>query len=240
MAEKHASNSGLSWVTVAFIGGVALNADRVPLWVPVAALTFVAWRWLATTRPLWLPRTLTRGVLALILVGGVLIRFHTLNGLTAGTALLVLMGSIKLLETRTERDQLIVIGAALFLLLAACLDRQSLLRTPLYLVQAWVCCAALAVVAHGPAGSFHGRAALKLAARSLAFATPLAVVLFVFFPRLPGAFWSIPKSEEAVTGLSDVMSPGSITNLTNSYDVAFRAWFDAAPPPPQLPRLKRS
>ena len=72
-------------------------------------------------------------------------RFRTLNGLTAGTALLILMGAIKLLETRAQRDHYIIIGAGLFLLLAACLDRQNLLRSPLYVLHAWVCCAALAV-----------------------------------------------------------------------------------------------
>ncbi len=39
-----------------------------------------------------------------------------------------------------------------------------------------------------------------LQARSLAYAVPLAVVLFLFFPRLSGAFWAVPKAGQAVTG----------------------------------------
>jgi len=61
---------------------------------------------------------------------------------------------------------------------------------------------------------------MVLAARTLVFALPLAILLFIFFPRLPGAFWAIPRSEAALTGLSDTMTPGSISQLTNSYDVA--------------------
>jgi transglutaminase-like putative cysteine protease len=80
---------------------------------------------------------------------------------------------------------------------------------------------------------FDGKTAVLLAGRSLLFALPLALMLFVFFPRLPGAFWSIPRTDEATTGLSDTMTPGSISQLTSSYDVAFRAHFDGAPPPPQ-------
>ena len=38
----------------------------------------------------------------------------------------------------------------LFLLLAACLERQGLLRMPLYVLQTWLCCAALAKVAYAP------------------------------------------------------------------------------------------
>jgi len=234
------SRRGLEWVSVAFVAGLLLNVDRIPVWTPIAALIFVVWRLMAASRALRLPGTPVRSILALALVGGVALRFHTLNGLSAGTALLVLMGGVKLLETRTQRDQFIVVGAAVFLLLAACLDRQNLIRAPLYLLQAWLCCAALAVVGYTPSTSptatrvnFDNRAAMVLAARSLVFSLPLAILLFVFFPRLPGAFWAIPRTDQAQTGLSDSMSPGSISELTNSYDIVFRAHFEGAPPPPQ-------
>jgi transglutaminase-like putative cysteine protease len=234
------SRRGLTWATGAFVGGVLLNVDRISPWVPVVALIFVVWRLMAAAGPVRLPGTVARSLMAFALVAAVLVRFHTLNGLSAGTALLTLMGSVKLLETRAQRDQFIVIAAAVFLLLAACLDRQSLVRAPLYLLHAWLCCAALAVVAYASSASvaatevgFDNRAAMVLAGRSLVFALPLAVMLFVFFPRLPGAFWAIPRSDEALTGLGDSMSPGSISQLTDSYEVAFRAHFDGPPPPVQ-------
>jgi transglutaminase-like putative cysteine protease len=237
------SRRGLDWSTAAFVAGMLLSFDRVPIWTPIAALVCVVWRLMAASRSLRLPGTFVKSVLALALVAGVLVRFHTLNGLSAGTALLSLMGGVKLLETRAQRDQFIVVGAAVFLLLAACLDRQSLVRAPLYLLHVWLCCAALAVVSYAPSSTlstsaasrvgFDNRAAMVLAARSLVFALPLALMLFIFFPRLPGAFWAIPRSAEALTGLSDTMTPGSISQLTNSYDVAFRAHFDGPPPPPQ-------
>jgi transglutaminase-like putative cysteine protease len=233
------SRRGLEWVSVAFVTGLLLNVDRIPVWTSIASLIFVVWRLVAASRALKLPGTTVRSVLALVLVVGVVLRFHTLNGLSAGTALLVLMGGVKLLETRTQRDQFIVVGAAVFLLLAACLDRQNLIRAPLYLLQAWLCCAALAVVSYTPTTApgatrvnFENRAAMVLAARSLIFSLPLALMLFLFFPRLPGAFWAIPHADQAQTGLSDTMSPGSISELTTSYDVVFRAHFDGAPPPP--------
>ncbi len=90
------------------------------------------------------------------LVAAVFAQFHTLNGLVPGTAMLMLMAAIKLLETRSQRDQYVVIGGALFLLLAACLYAQALVWVPLYGAQALLCCAALAVVAYAP-GSDQGR-----------------------------------------------------------------------------------
>src|ERR1700733_5571549 len=171
-------------------------------------------------------------VVTFVLVTFVVVSFHTLNGLAAGTVLLVVMGSIKLLETRNRRDLYIVIGAALFVLVAACLDRQGLARVPLYVGAAGLCCTALVLAAYGGAG-LDFRVAGKLAAGSLLLALPLALVCFLFFPRLPGGFWALPASDQAVTGLGESMSPGSISLLSASYEPAFRVRFAGPIPPPQ-------
>ncbi len=246
----------LGWTALALLGSILLHLDRAPVWVTTVALGLIAWRMVAAIRPLWVPGKLIRPLIAFGLVAAVWSEFHTLNGLAAGTLLLLLMAAVKLLETQARRDQYIVVGGSLFLLLAACLERQSLLRTPLYVLEAWVCCAALAIIAYAPkettgaggvamassglgSGSaltgsgLNSRAALLLAARTLLYAVPLAVVLFMFFPRLPGAFWALPRPEGAQTGLGDTMSPGSISQLTSSYEIAFRVKFDGLAPPPQ-------
>ncbi|MBV8974576.1 MAG: DUF3488 domain-containing transglutaminase family protein [Sinobacteraceae bacterium] len=220
----------LLWTCAAFAGGVLLHADRVPPWAAAVALLLVGWRLLTAYRGGADPGVAARAVLALALVAIVLARFHTLNGLAAGTTLLLLMAGLKLLETRGARDQVVMVAAGLFLLLAACLDRQDLARAPLYGLQAWLSCAALAVIA-APATS--ARAAMSLAGRALLLAVPLALLLFVFFPRLPGAFWAIPRNDLALSGLSDSMTPGSIGKLATSYDAAFRVQFLGPIPPPQ-------
>jgi protein-glutamine gamma-glutamyltransferase len=230
-ATDGASQRPLLWTCAVFAGGVLLHADRVPPWAAAVALLLIAWRLLSVYRGGGYPGVAARALLAFTLVVIVLVRFHTLNGLAAGTTLLLLMAGLKLLETRAARDQFVMVAAALFLLLAACLDRQELVRAPLYGLQAWLCCGALAVIA-APATSV--RAALGLAGRALLLAAPLALLLFVFFPRLPGAFWAIPRSDLALSGLSDTMTPGSIGQLATSYDPAFRVRFAGpAPPPPE-------
>jgi transglutaminase-like putative cysteine protease len=220
----------LAWACAAFAGGALLNLDRVPLWAGAASLLLIGWRLAAARGAVRLPGSAARILLALLLVAVVLLRFHTLNGLPAGTALLMVMSALKLLETRARRDQFVMVAAGLALLLAACLDRQSLARVPLYALEAWLCCAALAVVA---TPSCTVRTALALAGRSLLIAAPLAVLLFLFFPRLPGAFWAIPRGEQALTGLSDTLSPGSVVRLVSSYEPVFRVQFAARIPPPE-------
>jgi transglutaminase-like putative cysteine protease len=217
----------LAWACAAFGGGLLLHVDRVPPWASVACAGLILWRLAATRRGLWLPGPVTRALLALGMAAVVLARFHTLNGLAAGTTLLLLMAALKLLETRGTRDQLVLIGAGLFLLLAACLDRQDLARTPLYALQAWLCCAALAALA---TPALPVRAAFELAGRALLLALPLAALLFVFFPRLAGSFWAIPRGNVALTGLSDSMTPGGIAQLVGDYSPAFRVRFEDARP----------
>ena len=220
-----------------FTGATLIIATQAPSWTVVIALLCAAWRWLLATGRVATPKPrkgvkFLFGAVTAVLVGAVLLSFRTLNGLAAGTALLVLMGALKLLESRTRRDDGIVIGVSLFLLLAAALGDQSLARVPLYLLLVWGACAAMMLVAH-PTGSLPVRAALRLSARALAMAIPLAVACFLFFPRLGGQFWALPGAGDASTGLSDSMSPTAIDELVSNYDPAFRATFEGALPPPE-------
>lgn len=220
----------LAWACAAFAGGVLLNLESVPPWASAVALSLIAWRLTSERLGMRLPGTVARALLALALVAVVLLKFHTINGLAAGTALLMVMSGLKLLETRTPRDRFVMVGAGLSLLLAACLDRQSLARAPLYALEAWLACSALAAIA---SEGLRVRAALRLAGGALLIALPLAVLLFLFFPRLPGAFWAIPRGAEATTGLSDTMSPGSIVKLVADYEPVFRVQFGSAAPAPE-------
>jgi transglutaminase-like putative cysteine protease len=230
----------LLWVCAASAAALLLHAAQVPAWITLSALGLVGWRLAALTGAVRLPGGIVRITLGLALVAAVFAQFQTLNGLLPGTAMLMLMATIKLLETRTRRDQYVVIGGALFLLLAACLADQALAWTPLYAAQALLCCSALAVVGYAPASNeerfavrpaLRMREAIALAGRTLLFAIPLAIPLFLFFPRLPGHFWAVTSGNEAMTGLGDTLTPGSITRLTSSYAIAFRVRFDSRPPP---------
>jgi protein-glutamine gamma-glutamyltransferase len=217
-----------------FAAGVLLVAGNAPLWGVAIGLASVAWRvfTLGRARP---PRRrigmrFLLGAVTALLVAAVALSFQTLNGLAAGTALLVVMGALKLVESRARRDDAIVIGVALFLLLAAALADQSLWRLPLYLLAAWGACTAIALVAHGDS-LLTTRAALRLSARALAMAIPLALACFAFFPRVAGHFWALQRDSSGVTGLSDEMSPGSIDKIANEYDPVFRVSFDGTLPP---------
>jgi protein-glutamine gamma-glutamyltransferase len=224
--------------TLVFAASVLLVSAQAPIWSIAIALACAVWRVLLSMGRLGAPRRprgwgLVFGAITAAMVLAVLFSFRTLNGLAAGTALLVVMGALKLVESRGRRDDGIVIGVALFMLLAAALANQSLSRVPFYLLVVWGACAAMMLVAH-PGSGLPVRSALRLSARALLMATPLAVACFMFFPRFGGQFWALPGGSGASTGLSDEMSPGAIDKLVGEYDPAFRVRFEGPPPPPEV------
>ncbi|MEP7311172.1 MAG: zinc-dependent peptidase [Pseudomonadota bacterium] len=215
---------------LAFAGAVLLHVDSAPLWCSVAALLALAWRAANLLRRFPLPGRVLRLCIVIVLAAATALSFRTLNGLAAGSTLLVAMGAAKLLESRARRDALIVCAVSMILLLAACLDRQALPRLPLYALEAWVCCAAFAALG-GSAEAAAPRVALRTAGKALLFALPFALLGFLFFPRLPGPLWAMPSTERTMTGLGEEMSPGSISELTVSDAPAFRVRFAGSTPP---------
>jgi transglutaminase-like putative cysteine protease len=231
-ARDSGDSRALLWTGGAFAAAVLLHVDRLPPWCSLAVLALTAWRATLALRHRPLPGNLLRVLVGALLLLAVAAQFSTISGLAAGSSLLAGMGALKLLETRARRDYYVVIGVALFLVLAACLDRQSLLRVPLYVGAVWLVCAALAIVGT-PQAQLGARAAVSMAGRSLAYALPIAIGLFLFFPRVQGQVWALPGAGAGVTGLSNEMSPGAISELSSSYEPAFRVRFSDRIPAPR-------
>src|SRR5690606_41653379 len=72
------------------------------------------------------PGKRTRTVLALCAFAAVLASFRTINGVEAGSALLIVMVALKVLEAGTHRDQVVLTIVAYFVVFAALIDQQSI------------------------------------------------------------------------------------------------------------------
>ncbi|MFO8112735.1 MAG: DUF3488 and transglutaminase-like domain-containing protein, partial [Desulfosalsimonadaceae bacterium] len=59
------------------------------------------------------------------------------------------------------------------------------------------------------------------------------ILLFVLFPRLEGSLVGFSQTNMGQTGFSDQLSPGSVANLVQNNEAAFRAQFDGPVPPPE-------
>jgi transglutaminase-like putative cysteine protease len=213
--------------------GVALlpHLLHVPAWIPLLVCATAAWRIAIELRAWRLPPKWLRILIALAAMLAVVSSYRTLNGLDAGSALLITMLGVKFLETRGVRDCTMLILIGFVLLFAALLYNQGLLRLPYILGAAWLLTAALLRI-HQSARPSTTRAALRITAVMVLQALPITIALFLFFPRLPGQFWALPARGAAATGLSDEMTPGDISELSVSGATAFRVAFDGPLPPP--------
>lgn len=174
-----------------------------------------------------------RWLLALPTIGAiwlVLQQFHTLFGYRAGISLFALMLALKLLEGRSERDFYVTVVLGLFFLVSRFLLDHSIYLAlyGLLIVLGML----VLLLQHNRRRPAPGRRALGFALTILLQALPLAVVLFLLFPRLSGPLWSLDlKGTGGITGLSDSMAPGSIHRLIRSEEPVFRADFGGPPPP---------
>src|SRR5688572_27070026 len=140
------------------------------------------------------------------------------------------MVALKFLESRNQRDQLVLLMISFFLMFASLLSERGPFMAVFIAGLVWVTTVALIQI--GRRGEFLPyRKTGLLSGRLLLHATPVMVALFVLFPRLPGPLWAIPGSTSSgATGLNDTMSPGDITNLALSDEIAFRVAFEGGPP----------
>jgi transglutaminase-like putative cysteine protease len=224
------SAAQMLWLTTALAVATLPHLPHVALWIPFLIVGLSAWRLQAARRRWALPSIWIRMPMAIAGFAAVYATYRQVTGVDAGSALLMVMAGLKLLETRGRRDRAVVVFLCFFLLFAAFLREQALWG-PAYLFSGalFVVMALLQVTRRNDA--IAPGQALSIASRLLAQAAPLALVLFILFPRVPGPFWSLPqRGGSAMTGLSDSMSPGDITELALSDEVAFRVRFDGETP----------
>ena len=234
MASDNAPNAGIElrhlfWLLAGLALVVAPHMQRLPWWLNLIAVMLFAWRvYLA-----WGERALPKKwLLALLVVGGmfgVYLTYRTIFGRDSGVALLVLFLSLKLLELHHKRDAMVLVLLGYFLALTNFFYSQTLPTAALMLVSTLINTASLVNFA---AAGRSLQANLKTAAVLLAQAGPVMLVLFILFPRVQGPLWGLPQDAySGVTGLSDSMSPGAISRLSQSDAIAFRVRFQGDVPP---------
>jgi protein-glutamine gamma-glutamyltransferase len=193
------------------------------IWVVAFAAAVFAWRGWIELRNRPIPSIWPRVFLMLVLILGLLIEQQTILGRDAGSALLVGLLSIKLLEVKTSRDYVIAAYSSYILILSNLLFSQSVLMFGYMLTALTVVSTALMKGQIGPESSNSFRMLSRPALRLLFQAVPIAAVLFFFFPRLQSQ--GIFQIQKNTSGLSEVMKPGDISDMSLDQTIAFRVNF---------------
>ena len=224
--------ASLPWTLGARLISFAPHVPYIPVWITAAFLGCALWRYLIEKRRSVLPTAWIRAALALACFLGVLVTYGSISGVGPGSALLAIMAALKLLETRKRRDQFVLLFLSIFLVMSSLLREQFLWSLPymafsmLVIMTAWLRMSA--------DRTQTARQSFTTGGRLLLYAAPLAIAMWVFFPRISTPFWAVPiDTSRATSGLSDTMSPGDISELSMSDEVAFRVSFDGDIPEPR-------
>jgi protein-glutamine gamma-glutamyltransferase len=173
-----------------------------------------------------------RGVRLLLILGGTTAVFLNSGGgldRFSGINLLWIMAGIKMMEIQTQRDVKVMILLTYFLT-ASILFFDTGLFAGLYAPAALlVVTVVLSRVVHPSSG---WRRNLSLAAGIFFQALPLTLVLFLFFPRGQGGLWGLQGPQAGISGFSDQLRPGGVSQVVVNRAIAFRAEFAGSMPAP--------
>jgi len=204
--------------------------ERVPVWVLVAFGVSCIVR-LALNRPgARLPSLPFKIILFALGIGGVAVTYGTALGIEPGFSILIVLVSLKVIEANGSRDFHVLALLGFFLVLCDLFFSQDLIRW-LYVAAIVLLLLATMVRFHRGAGNYPRAAGL--AVMLLLETLPLAALLFVFFPRFYGGFrFQFSQSLLNTGGMSEELSPGSVSSLALNDEIAFRADFPDGHMPP--------
>ncbi len=231
---KRPETSVLLAVIIVTGAAIAPHGAHVPLWISGFSIIALVLRYAAVVGKLVLPWRilLIFGVCAS--AGGVFLQYGTLLGREAGVALLIMMATLKVVETHRVRDVMVVIFLTYFVVNTHFFYTQSIAMV-FYTAGVSVLTTAILIQLNQGSEKITVYLRLKWAGRLLLQSIPLMIVLFLLFPRLNGPIWALSNdSTTAISGLSDEMAPGSISQLIQSKRIAFRVNFNN-----QLPSMEK-
>ncbi|MGB2832460.1 MAG: DUF3488 and transglutaminase-like domain-containing protein [Methylotenera sp.] len=227
----------INWLLLTLALILALHAGNLPIWVIIFSSIFGIWRYLIEVRQWPMPKLYVLVPITILLGLGIIFTFGGMLGREAGLAMFMAMLSLKLLETKTVRDYMIVVILGYFVVGNLFLFNQSMLTFILSIPPLALLTAALIQINlnHSQTTPFL----LKLSGKMLLQSIPLMLVLFVLFPRIPGPLWSLPQNAfggtSGATGLSNSIKFNQVSQLAQNGSVAFRVKFkDRIPPQNQL------
>jgi len=235
--KDYVSRDTLQWLL--FSQGIAVLPlfFFLPLWMPLMWFVVVAAR-VQMFRGAWpFPRNMVKTAMGVVCIAGLVFSYKGAVGVEPMVAFLVVAFVLKLVEVR-DRNGVVLIVFIGFIAVAALFIFSQSFWTALYsLFTLTVLFGCLQSMYRSRPRSVPSQ--VKDAFYLLLKSLPLMGILFLVLPRV-GPLWAVPDpGTSGKTGFSDTMSPGDISNLVRSQEIAFRVNFDpdetgsAEVPPPQ-------
>ena len=223
LEKKATSKSYRLYVAIVVMFNILPHCFTLPAWLIVIAAIFIIWSILNIYRNYKLPSVLFRNTLIAISSAFIFMKYKTLFGAEPAAALFVVVAAVKLVDFTKYRDGMTEIILCYFLLLTHLLHSQSLATTLFFTVDVFV----ITTLMH----QLHKndrRQSIRtfLPSLKMLFLTiPIWIFLFLVFPRFSASLIHV-KPPQPTTGFSEKLVPGTISQLIQTDETAFRVKFD--------------
>ncbi len=223
--------AALLWILASVVLVVIPQTIRMPIWLSVIAFLCVGWRLLIFSGRLSYPSKRTRVLAVMFTLLVSISQMRNLGvGLESASSLLTLGFVFKLIEMKHKRDIYVVICLCFVMSMVAFLYSQSAVVT-IYLCLCVVVIIGAMIALNRSSLQADLRSTSSLALRIALQAVPLTIVLFLVVPRI-APLWAVPVQTSAGrTGVTDEMTPGDLSQLGLSNELAFRVQFEGGTPP---------
>lgn len=197
--------------------------DRLSPWISLVFAVCAFWRLMVAFGYWSLPKN---SIVSLIAVSsGLLIFFESGLNRESALSLLAITFSLKLLELKSLRDSMLIVFLGYLLIIIYFLYSNSVAAGVYGLIVFLY--VTFVLIGLNRIGDIRPlRKVFKKTFILVLQALPLALVTFMFFPRLSIPLWQIQsQAQDGITGFSQNVELGSISQLAQSEKVAFRVKF---------------
>ena len=227
MQSNTLSRKGLLYLFLSVAFALIIHSSFLPGWVLVLAGTIMLWRYSIYSGKITKPNAFMKAGLVMSGFYGVYFTYGFALSIEAAVTLLVASLALKPLEVQNKRDSYVLLFLCILVQGQHFLFEQGPMAYLLVLVSLFFTLVALVVVNQ----SSQAKSQLNMAGKIFILSIPLTVFLFFVLPRL-GPLWSVNMTTKAgLVGLSKSMSPGDISELGQSDELAFRVRFSGDIPP---------
>lgn len=237
MAELQLSRVQQIWLMSALLWACVPIWYFLPLWAPIGGLLVISFRAYLLHKGRSQPGTWTMSLLAVLLAVAFVAQFGITPGVEPMSTILTVASCLYLLEMSRQRQSHLLIYLCLFMTALQPIFAQNMGSFFLSLISFTIILTAQSMLLRATDQQFSlfnfSLEPLRQVLRLVAVSIPLTIIIFVLAPRLP-AFSVLPvQIDQATTGVSDFMDPGSISSLGSSNEVAFRVDFEGNVPAPR-------
>lgn len=223
------SNKSLIFLLTA-VGLISFpHARHIPAILFGFFASLLIWRFMGIWRKQWLPNRSVLFLLTIVAFSLLYSQHIGFIGRDAGTAFFMVTLGLKLLEIKGNRE-IYLVGFLAFVVAASQFLYDQSIMMAIYILS--VCAVLLATMMSVVSNQSQTFESLKTSVIIIAQATPIALMIFVLFPRLEPPRWQwLENDHRGKSGLSNILEPGSLNDLSLSDELVFRVSFIGEPPP---------